>query len=382
MNLPRIVIGTSALGNLYEEAPYDQKKGVIQEALECSRRHERIALFDCAGKYGAGLALEKLGRILRDLDADRSIIRISNKLGWRRVPLQTNEPSFEPGVWVNVKHDAVLDISYAGMWRCWQEGNDLLGDGFAADFVSVHDPDEYINAAGAALEVASESDQRLRECTRQQRRMDVLEAYRALFEMKAQGLVTAVGVGCKDPETIRFIAQHYTLDWAMFACSLTPYIHESCTVQLMQQLWEQQNVLIINSAVFNGGFLIGEDYFDYKAVDMNSSPALFAWREVFSQACAAEGVSPVLACIRFAFLVPAVRSVALNTNAPQRMRENFQHVYLTHGGEGGEGGDGGEGKKRCTGVDVASAQRLRRLWQRLKDQNLIHIDIDTGTAAA
>ena len=37
---------------------------------------------------------------------------ISNKLAWKRAPLLTDEPTFEPGAWVNIKHDAVQDISW------------------------------------------------------------------------------------------------------------------------------------------------------------------------------------------------------------------------------------------------------------------------------
>ena len=64
------------------------------------------AVFDSAGKYGAGLALEELGRCLGELKVDPDKVLISNKLAWKRVPLKTPEPTFEPGAWVNLKHSA------------------------------------------------------------------------------------------------------------------------------------------------------------------------------------------------------------------------------------------------------------------------------------
>ena len=44
------------------------------------------------------------------------------------------------------------------------------------------------------------------------------------------------------------------LDWAMFACSITPYSHGDAAKRLLRKLGKQ-SVDVINSAVFNGGFL-------------------------------------------------------------------------------------------------------------------------------
>ena len=48
---------------------------------------------------------------LQELGVPPDKVLISNKLAWKRVPLTTPEPTFEPGVWVNLKNDAVQDIS-------------------------------------------------------------------------------------------------------------------------------------------------------------------------------------------------------------------------------------------------------------------------------
>jgi hypothetical protein len=47
----------------------------------------------------------------QELGVEPDKVLISNKLAWKRVPLTTPEPTFEPGVWVNLKNDAVQDIS-------------------------------------------------------------------------------------------------------------------------------------------------------------------------------------------------------------------------------------------------------------------------------
>jgi len=59
---------------------------------------DSIAVFDSAGKYGAGLALEVLGQCLEELNVPPEKVVISNKLAWKRIPLPEGaEPTFEPG---------------------------------------------------------------------------------------------------------------------------------------------------------------------------------------------------------------------------------------------------------------------------------------------
>jgi D-threo-aldose 1-dehydrogenase len=217
--IPKVVFGTSALGNLYTELPYDEQKAIVREILD--KNAGRIT-FDCAGKYGAGLALETLGKILNDLNIDPNTIQISNKLGWRRIPLTHSSPTFEIGVWVNILHDAVLDISYQGMMSAYHEGNQLLGK-YKATIVSVHDPDEYLGGANDETELLL-------------RMRNLSEAYRALFELKSSGQVSSVGVGSKDYRIIQFIGQKFPLDWIMTACSLTPLVHPSPHLVMLKSL--------------------------------------------------------------------------------------------------------------------------------------------------
>jgi hypothetical protein len=54
-------------------------------------------------------------------------------------------------------------------------------------------------------------------------------------------------------------------------------------VEFMQEL-EKQGTLIINSAVFNGGFLTGSAYYNYRLTDPVKDKHLYHWRELFYQA--------------------------------------------------------------------------------------------------
>ena len=120
ISLPPIIFGTSALGNLFSVLSDETKTSIVSE---CLRLVPKPVVFDSAGKYGAGLALEKLGEILGKLGTKPEDVLISNKLGWLRKPLTTPEPTFEKGVWAGIEHDAWQKISYDGIMECWEQGN-------------------------------------------------------------------------------------------------------------------------------------------------------------------------------------------------------------------------------------------------------------------
>jgi D-threo-aldose 1-dehydrogenase len=327
LQISPIIFGTSCLGNLYNIVPDETKKALVEEMfLHCPS----LVVLDSAGKYGAGLALEVIGDTLRQLGVRESQVLISNKLGWYRVPLRGPEQSFEPGVWAGISHDAEPRISYEGILQCYEQGRDLLGSGFSSQIVSVHDPDEYLAAARTSEDRAHRWD-------------EVLGAYRALFELKARGEVKAVGIGSKDWRVIREIAAHVDLDWVMFACSLTVHSHPAELLEFISSLHDR-GVGMVNSAVFNAGFLTGGKWFDYRQADPVNDADLFRWREKFFDTCRRFDVMPAHACVQFGLAVPGIVAVALNTEKPSRIKDN---------------------------VLSASVEIPAAFWSALKDENLI-----------
>ncbi|MFP4010427.1 MAG: aldo/keto reductase [Spirochaetaceae bacterium] len=309
IEVPPLIFGSSALGNLYEVPPMAQKRRIVEEWF---RAVESPICIDSAGKYGAGLALEEIGKALESLSISPQDTVISNKLGWKRVPLKGEEPQFEPGVWKNISHDAVQAISYDGILSCWEEGNELLGHDFRASLLSVHDPDEYL----AAAQSPDARDGRWRQ---------LHGAYRALEELKRDGNAEAIGVGSKDWTTIRELTNSVDLDWVMLAGSLTLYRHTPELLSFVEEL-NRAGVFVINSAVFNSGFLVGGSYLDYRAVSADTDPAIFAWREQFHEVCRAFGVDPAEACVEFGLAPRGVSAVAMNTTRPERVAANARAV--------------------------------------------------------
>ena len=222
----------------------------------------------------------------------------------------TDEPTFESGVWKNLKYDAVQRISYDGIIECFEQGNSLLGQKYTPQLVSVHDPDEYLAAADS-------------DSSYKNRFNDIIEAYLALADLKKQGKATAIGVGAKDWKVIRELYSHVQLDWVMFANSMTIMNHPIELIEFMEKL-RKDGVTIINSAVFQAGFLIGGEYYDYRKIEPNNPEniRIFSWRENFHQLCGKYNISPMVACVNFALRAPGVHSISLNTSKPEHVEKN------------------------------------------------------------
>jgi len=237
-------------------------------------------------------------------------------------------------VWRDLKHDAVQKISYDGILECFAQGNELL-NGYIPQWVSVHDPDEYMATA--------KNERHARKLYN-----DILDAYRALYDLKEQGIIKAVGVGEKHWKIIQRIADDVSLDWVMIANSMTIKSHPQELLDFMMRL-DTKGVTIINSAVFHSGFLVGSDYFDYKLVqpDTPKNDALFTWRDEFFEICNQFNIKPATACVQFALHVPGVNSIALNTTHPKRVKEN---------------------------LDIVNAEIPIEFWEALQSKGLIEIN--------
>ena len=305
MRLTPVIFGTSCLGNLYKEIPMETKVAIAAEWFKAFER----PVIDSAGKYGAGLSLECIGKALKTLGKKNGDLTISVKLGWRRSRRLNpgEEPTFEPGAWKGLEYDAVQDISYDGIKRCHAEAKELLG-GFPIDLVSVHDPDEYLAAKDAKNAKA-----------------DILGAYRALFELKARGEAESVGIGSKDWRVIEMLWRDgVKFDWAMFACQPTLLVHPPELISFVNEL-KAAGVTLIDSAVFNGGFLIGSDMLDYRKADPEKDAAAFAFRERYLDLCRRHGLDPAAPAVEYAYRL-GFDAVALNTASPHRILKNAAYA--------------------------------------------------------
>jgi D-threo-aldose 1-dehydrogenase len=128
---------------------------------------------------------------------------------------------------------------------------------------------------------------------------------------------------------IKKITDVIPLDWVMIANSMTLHSHPPDLLEYMKTL-EQSNIAIINSAVFNGGFLTGGEYYNYKLVT-NTDPAhlrLLEWRQQFFLLCEKHGIQPAHACVQFGLHAPGVTSVALSTTKAAKVKGNVEMATI------------------------------------------------------
>ncbi len=310
---PAVMFGTTCLGNLFQEIPYAKKRELIRAWF---RESEHPVGIDAAGKYGAGMALEILGKELASMGIRNDQIVLNNKLGWRRVPLKGPKQSFEPDAWFGLKNDAVQEMDYDGIMRCWDQGCELL-NGYLPQLASIHDPDDYMDAATSRRD-------------REERYGELQRGIQAIFDLKQRGFVKAVGIGAKQWKCIQLLCSEYDFDWVMLANSFTVMNHP---VELLEflDLLEKRNTLVINSALFQGGFLTGGELYDYCKLDPSNASDYrkLEWRERFWKLCQEFDLEPFNAAVAFGRSHSAIRSVALSTSNPQRVHSIVESIKIS-----------------------------------------------------
>src|SRR5690606_38967336 len=145
----------------------------------------------------------------------------------------------------------------------------------------------------------------------------------ALNELKAKGEVHSVGIGAKNWRIIQRISPLIKLDWVMIANSLTVHHHPKELVDFIIEL-SNKGVTVINSAVFNGGFLVGSNYYNYCYVNRESEGGqkLHQWRTLFFEICKRHQLQPAVVCVQFGLQLPGINSIALNTSKPHHVERN------------------------------------------------------------
>ncbi len=205
------------------------------------------------------------------------------------------------------------DISEKGILACYDEAHTLLGGKFDIQMVSVHDPDEFVEGGGSID--------------------DVICAYKSLFWQKEQRKgVESVGIGAKDWRIIRELWNRgVRFDWAMFACAPTLLVHPPELLDFVRLL-KDSGVTLIDSAVFNGGFLTGGDMIDYRPADPVKDAAAFAFRDRYLKLCRERGLDPAAPAVEYAYRL-GFDSVALNTSSPRRILQNAAYATSRAGDE-------------------------------------------------
>src|ERR1019366_7931082 len=220
VRLTELSLGCAQLGNLYRAITDEQARATVDAAWERGIRY-----FDTAPHYGLGLSERRLGAALAG--RPRSDFVLSTKVGRRLEPLSPAGQVDDEGFDVTATHRRVWDFSRDGVIRSLEASLERLGVD-AVDIVYLHDPDEY-------------------------RREALDTAYPALEELRARGIVSAIGAGMNQTGMLADFARHTDMDILMLAGRYT-LLEQSALDELLPSC-ETRRIGIVAAGVFNSGLL-------------------------------------------------------------------------------------------------------------------------------
>ena len=227
--IPQFGMGGAPLGNLFTILSEQESADTIQGAWDAGVRY-----FDTAPWYGRGLSELRLGHVLRDKPRDEYLI--STKVG-RILKAPHNPDEFDCFLWGKpLSFDVVWDYSYDGVMRSYEDSLQRLGVN-RVDILIIHDLDLEYHGTDARMSAY------LAQLG--------TSGFRALEELKAQGLVKAVGAGVNALGTIPRFLEMVDLDFFMLSLRYT--LGEQVTLDEELPACEERGVGFITAGVFSSG---------------------------------------------------------------------------------------------------------------------------------
>jgi D-threo-aldose 1-dehydrogenase len=283
--------GAAPIGNLYREVGDEEAAATVAAAWEAGVRY-----FDTAPHYGLGLSERRLGAALRAYPRDAFVV--STKVG--RVlepqPAAGRDPA---GFAVPARFRRRWDFSRDGVLRSLDDSLERLGLD-RVDVVFLHDPDDHWRAA-------------------------LTEAYPTLAELRAQGVVRAIGAGMTQAAMLAAFVRETDMDVLMLAGRYT--LLEQGPLDELLPLCAERGVAVVAVGVFNSGLLAlprppaGATY-DY----VPAPPELIARTHRIADVCERHGATLPAAALQFPLAHPAVVSVGVGCHTAAQVRRNAADV--------------------------------------------------------
>jgi len=292
VTVPPLGLGCAPLGNLYRAVPEARAREVVRTALATGAGY-----FDTAPHYGVGLSEERLGRALRG--QDRATYALSTKVGRRLRPLAPGERPAGEGFVDTPARARVWDLSRDGIRATLDASLARLGVD-TVDIVYLHDVED-----------------RLREVYK--------TGFPALAELRAQGVVRAIGFGMNHSGVLaRLVAD---LDVDVVLCAGRWTLLERTALGTLLPVCARRGTSVVVGGVYNSGLLAdpspGAPY-NYAPAP---GPVLDRARQLAS-VCAEFDVPLKAAALRFPFGHPAVAAAVVGAATPDEVAENAR--LFTH----------------------------------------------------
>ena len=285
LTVTRLGLGTAPLAGLFEEVPEDKALAVIERSWE-----HGIRFYDTAPLYGHGLAELRVGRVLRE--RPRGEFVLASKVG--RL-LRADAPP-EPGQAFRGTPpvNPVFDFSYDGVMRSVDESLERLGLE-RIDILHIHDPDDHYDQA-----------------------LD--GAYRALDQLRHDGVIRAVGAGMNQAEMLVRFAREANFDCFLLAGRYT--LLDQVALKELLPVCVDRGVAIIAGGVYNSGILADPKpgaHYNYAV-----APAeLIERAQRIGAVCARHGVPIKAAAVQFPLGHPAVTCVVVGCRSVAQLDESL-----------------------------------------------------------
>lgn len=295
-------LGGTGLGNMYRATD----PAVAHETVHAAFRNG-LRYFDTAPVYGFGLAESRLGEAIASLPRDEIVI--SSKVGYDLVPIPPE--TMQPALWAAAPpFRADFDYSRDGVMRSLEGSLKRLGTD-RIDMVAIHDPDE-------AIHFAPGEDPRARSHFR----AAMEGAYPALDELRAQGVIKAVGVGINQWQMLEDFVTAGQFDYFLLAGRYTLLEQEPLATLLPE--CEKRGTKIVIGGPYNSGILATGPV---EGATFNTRPAPAAILDRVGRiaaVCTRHGVPLAAAALQFPLGHPAVVSVIPGARSVAELEENLR----------------------------------------------------------
>lgn len=288
--------GGAPLGNLLTAIPEEDAAAALEAAWDTGMRW-----FDTAPLYGLGLSEERFGRCLSG--KPREAFTLSTKIG-RIVETCGPEEADTDKFIVPQDRRFHYDYSYDGAMRSIEESLERLSLD-RIDVVFCHDVDIWTHGTAEA------SDARVREF--------MAGGYRALSELRDQGVIKAFGAGLNEWEVCERMLKEGEFDLFLLAGRYT--LLEQEALQSFLPLCEEQGVGVLLGGPFNSGILatgaVEGAIYNYKP----APPDVMARVARIEAVCARHDVSLPAAALQFPLAHPSVISVIPGGRTPAEVKQ-------------------------------------------------------------
>ena len=294
--LPRVGLGTAAIGNLYSPVGEGEAGKVVSAALD-----KGLCYFDTAPLYGYGLAEQRLGRALEGVDRDEVIVstKVGRLLRAGAPPDASQYSDGEPFYKATPPVEPVWDFSYDGVLTSVAESCQRLHLD-RLDMLLLHDPDSHFEQAKSS-------------------------AYEALLSLRANGMTKAIGAGMNQTEVLTGLVEQCQLDVVLLAGRYT-LLDQSALDDLLPACARNATAVVIGG-VFNSGVLAEPApgaHYDYLPV-----PEAVQHKALRLEAiCSSYDVPLPAAALQFPLAHPSVTSVLLGCRSVAELEMDLAWLQL------------------------------------------------------